>query len=72
MTRRLTSMLPSLCSLILLAVMLGGCTISTFPDGSRETQWGVPQADEPGEQQRPGTYRDETGEIRGQTEEPRR
>lgn len=71
MMKHLTLTRLPLCSLILLVAMLGGCTVSTFPDGSRETQWGVPQADEPGEQQRPGTYRDETGEVRGQTEERR-
>ncbi|APX94260.1 hypothetical protein BWR19_15690 [Halomonas sp. 1513] len=70
--RRLTSTLPQLCGLTLTLVMLAGCTVNTFPDGSRETLWGVPQEDSPGEQQRPGTYRDETGEIRGQTEAPER
>ncbi|MFY0990240.1 hypothetical protein [Halomonas sp. C05BenzN] len=26
--------------------LLGGCTTYTFPDGSRETLWGVPTEDE--------------------------
>lgn len=62
----------ALVGLALLTTALVGCTVNTYPDGSRETMWGVPQEDEPGEQQRPGTYRDETGEIRRQTEEPER
>lgn len=69
---RPTLTLPRLCGLTLTLVMLGGCTINTFPDGSRETQWGVPQEDGPGDQQRPGTIRDETGEVRGQTQAPER
>ncbi|MBD3896554.1 hypothetical protein IEI94_11905 [Halomonas sp. ML-15] len=69
---RLTSPLFPLCGLTLSLVMLAGCTVNTFPDGSREQQWGVPQEDGPGDQQRPGTYRDETGEIRGQTQVPER
>ncbi|PXX95644.1 hypothetical protein CR157_18110 [Halomonas sp. LBP4] len=27
-------------------VLLAGCTTYTFPDGSRETLWGVPAEDE--------------------------
>lgn len=61
----------ALAGMALLAITLAGCTVNTYPDGSRETMWGVPQEEE-GDQQRPGTYRDETGEIRGQTEVPER
>ncbi|MBF8222777.1 hypothetical protein [Halomonas sp. 328] len=32
---------------LLCALWLAGCTVNTFPDGSRETLWGVPEGDEP-------------------------
>lgn len=58
---------------LLIMAVLPGCTVNTFPDGSRETVWGVPQdTDSNNDQYRPGTIRDETGEVRGQTELPER
>lgn len=33
-------------SAALTLVLLGGCTTYTYPDGSRETLWGIPADDE--------------------------
>ncbi|MDR5858597.1 hypothetical protein FZZ93_04760 [Halomonas eurihalina] len=33
-------------SIILATVLLNGCTTYSWPDGSRETVWGVPAEDE--------------------------
>ncbi|EPC01871.1 hypothetical protein L861_19665 [Litchfieldella anticariensis FP35 = DSM 16096] len=56
-----------------LASTLAGCTVNTYPDGSRETVWGVPQdTDGNNAQYRPGTIRDENGEVRQQTDLPER
>lgn len=35
-----------LASLMLATVLLSGCTTYSWPDGSRETVWGVPAEDE--------------------------
>ncbi|GGX93998.1 hypothetical protein GCM10007160_21830 [Litchfieldella qijiaojingensis] len=57
----------------LLAIAITGCTVNTYPDGSRETVWGVPQdTDGNNAQYRPGTIRDKNGEVRQQTELPKR
>ncbi|QJQ96296.1 MULTISPECIES: hypothetical protein [Halomonadaceae] len=57
---------------LLATLLLGGCTVNTYPDGSRETIWGAPLENDERAQHRPGTYRDETGETRGQTQVPER
>lgn len=41
-------MRPLLTTLALLcALWLAGCTVNTYPDGSRDTEWGAPESDEP-------------------------
>ncbi|MFC3282880.1 hypothetical protein [Litchfieldella rifensis] len=72
MPRRLRP-LVILSAMLLLAIAITGCTVNTYPDGSRETVWGVPQ-DTGGnnDQYRPGTIRDENGEVRRQTDLPER
>ncbi|WP_043529627.1 hypothetical protein [Litchfieldella xinjiangensis] len=59
----------ALITVTLVVTSLVGCTTNTYPDGRRETVWGAPQ-DTGNDAYRPGTIRDETGEVRGQTELP--
>lgn len=37
----------ALLALLLSALLLAGCTVNTYPDGSRDTEWGAPESDEP-------------------------
>ncbi|WP_148252101.1 hypothetical protein [Aidingimonas lacisalsi] len=59
--------IAGLTAVILATTGLTGCTVNTYPDGSREAVWGTPQDDDPN---RAGTIRDETGETRPQNDAP--
>lgn len=61
----MTRLIPLLL-LTTLPLALTGCTINTYPDGSRETRLGVPMEDG----SEAGTIRDETGDTRLQTDVP--
>ncbi|SDG19755.1 hypothetical protein SAMN05216571_10642 [Onishia taeanensis] len=55
---------------LLLAMLLPGCTINTYPDGHRETVLGAP-GDATPTPYSPGVILDETGEPRAISDAPR-